>query len=274
MGNFAILLKKNLLEMVRNKRIIVFSVVFAAISVISALSARFLPEIFAFLAQSLEEAGMGEIFVEKATVADSYVQYISNMGEIAVLLVGVMFATTIIKEKDSGTYSTLKMSKVKDKDILLSHLVAQFILISVAYILSVATFTLLNILLFRQVMGLRGIVVLGYIYLLLLFMIIFSMFASCLCKKKGKAYLLVILGYFALTFLVAFPRIGKFNPFYLLTNGMELMYYEDYILKDQLITLFVTLGICFVLVLVSLFIIRNKINNRKDTVNEDNTERV
>lgn len=272
MANFKILLKKNLLEMVRNKRIIIFSIVFVAISIISAVTAKFLPVLLEFLLGGLEEAGIGGLYVEKANVSDSYVQFIANMGEIAVLLVAIMFATTITKEKSKGTYATLKMNKVKDHEIVLAHFVAQVILVTASYVLGVAVLVLLNILLFRQIMGIRGFVVLGYIYLLLLVVISFSLFCSCLCKKSGRAYLIVILSYFGLSLLEIIPRINHLNPFHLLTVSTNLMYYENYSLKENLITAIGSLIIVISLVIVSLFIVKNRINNRKEIVNDNNPE--
>jgi hypothetical protein len=94
------------------------------------------------------------------------------------------------------------MNGVKDKDIVLSHLVSQIILVGISYLFSVAIFVLLNIILFNQIMGFRGLVALSYIFLLLLVTIIFSLFASCLSKKSGRAYLLVILSPFMTIFYV------------------------------------------------------------------------
>ena len=273
MVNFKILLKKNLVEMVRNKRVIVFGLVFIALSLISALSARYLPMIFNALLESVEGVMGEQILMLDPTVADSYVQYISNYGQIAVLLVGIMFAGTITKEKTRGTYSNLKMNKVKDKEIVFSHLVAQVILVSLSYFISVAMFVILNILLFRQVMGIRGFVALTYIYLLLLITICFAMLCSCFCKKSSKAVLFVILGYFALSILEVLPRINKFNPLHLLTLSSNLMYYKDYSLNEHLISSLFTVGLCVCLVVLSLLLVKNRINNKKVT-NSDNTERV
>ncbi len=270
MDNFMILLKKNLLEMVRNKRIIIFSLVFIFISIISAFTAKFLPELISFLLQGIETGNL--ISVEKGTVADSYVQYIANVGEVGLLLVAIMFVGTIVKEKKSGTYETLKMNGVKDNEIVLSHFVAQIILVSISYILSIAVFVLLNILLFNQIMGVRGFVVLLYIYLILLVIISFSLFVSCLFKKSFRAYLFVILGYFVVGFLEVIPRINKINPFHLLSISNQLMYYKEYSLKENLITSISSLIIVILLVIISLFVVKNKINNRKELNNEDNTK--
>jgi len=273
MDNFKILLKKNLVEMFRNKRVIIFSIVFIVLSLISALSARFLPEIFKFLLEEIEDVTGEQLLILDSTVADSYVQFVSNFGQIAVLLVGIMFAGTITKEKTRGTYDSLKMNKVKDSEIVFSHLVSQIIVVSVSYFISVAIFVLLNILLFRQIMGVRGFVVLIYVYLLLLVTICFAMFASCLCKKSSKSYLLVILGYFGLSILEVLPRINKFNPLHLITISSNLMYYENYSLSEHLVTSLFTIGVCVCLVVLSLLLVKNRIDNKRDLIN-DNAEGV
>ena len=177
-----------------------------------------------------------------------------------------------MKEKKTGTYDTLKMNKVKDHEIVLSHLVAQVILVTISYIFSIAVFVILNILLFKQIMGLRGVVALTYVYLLLLATISFSLLGSCLFKKSNKSYLFVILGYFVLTFLEVIPKINKINPFHLLNISTNLMLYEGYSLKENLITSLSTLFISVVLVIVSLFVVKNKIDNRKCMSNENNSK--
>lgn len=274
MANFKILLKKNLLEMVRNKRIVIFSLVFVVISIISALTAKYLPVLLDFLLSGLEEdAGIGSLLVFDGTVADSYAQYISNFGEVSVLLIGIIFANTVVKEKNKGTYSTLKMNRVKDREIVLAHLVSQVILISVSYLVSVAVFVLFNILLFKQIMGVRGFIVLTYIYLLMLVAICFSLFVSCFSKKNGWAYFWVILSYFVFGLLEILPRINRVNPMHLLTLSSSLMYVEDYSLNEHLLTSFSTVGICVVLVVLALFIVRNKIDNKR-VIQNDNESRI
>lgn len=268
MANFKILLKKNLIEMIRNKRIIVFAFVFIALSLISALTAKYLPVILEPLLSGLEDTGEGSLILFDGTVADSYLQYISNFSEISVLLVGIMFVNTIVKEKSKGTYSNLKMNRVKDREIVLSHLVSQIILVTVTYLVSVAVFVLLNIILFKQIMGVRGFIVLLYIYLVMLVATCFSMFVSCLCKKSGKAYLLVILSYFVFGLLEILPKINRINPFHLITLSSNLMYYKEYSLNEHLLTTLSSVGICVVLVIVSLLVVKNRINNKRGNDND------
>ena len=118
-------------------------------------------------------------------------------------------------------------------------------------------------------MGLRGFVVLVYIYLLLLVTIAFSLFSSCVCKKSSKSYVLVILSYFGFMLLDLIPRINKINPFHLLTISTELMYTEAYVLKDHLLTSLSSFGIIIILVILSLLFVKNRINNKREIMNEE-----
>lgn len=269
MRNFVTLLKKNLLEMIRNKKIIVFGIVFVAFAIISVVSARFLPLLVEWI---LSEAGGEAAFILDPTVADSYVQFIGSMDDIAMLLVPLMFVATIVKEKVTGTYAVLKMNKVKDKEIVLAHLTAQVIIISLCYLLSVAVFVILNILVFKQIMGIRGFIVLLYLYLLLIFNMCLSLFVSCLSKKKGKSYLLFILIYFAMSIVSIIPKVNLFLPSNLLTLGNELVMYETYTLSEHLISVISSILISGLLVVGAILLVKNRINNKVS--NDDNSKRV
>lgn len=271
MSNFMILLKKNLIEMARNKRVVIFPVIFIAIAIISAVSAKYIPVILEMLLETVNEPGLEQLLIMKPTVADSYVQFISNFSQVSVLVVGIMFANTITKEKKKGTYANLKMNGVSDNDIVLSHFLSQIILITFSFLLSVAVFVVLNIVLFNQVMGLRGLVANLYIYLMLLATICFSLFCSCLFNKKGAGYLTVILTYFGLTFIEVMPKINRVSPFHLTTLGNNLMYYSYYSISNHLFTVSSCLIICALLVIFSLYVVKNKINNKKVMIN-DNTK--
>lgn len=263
MASFLVLLKKNIIEIVRNKRVLIFSIVFVVISVISALTAKFLPELLQLLMDGIEGEIGESLWIPEGTVADSYIQLISNVGEISILLVVIMFATSITKEKVNGTYDSLKMNKVSDSKIVLSHLLANICLVTASYLASVAVFVILNILLFNQIMGLRGFVVLLYLYLLLLVAICFSTFVSCFCKKNSHSYLILILSYFVFGFLDIIPKFNKVNPMHLLTISSNLMYYEVYSLSENLITAISSVVICAALVVLSLFVVKNRIDNTK-----------
>ena len=79
----------------------------------------------------------------------------------------------------------------------------------------------------------------------------------------------VILSYFGFMLLDLIPRINKINPFHLLTIGTELMYTEAYVLTDHLLTALSSFGIVIILVILSLFLVKNRVNNKREIVNEE-----
>jgi hypothetical protein len=124
-------------------------------------------------------------------------------------------------------------------------------------------------------MGVRGLVVLAYIYLISLVVLAFTLFVSCVVKSRGQGYLIVVLGYFIIYFLEIIPKINIINPFHLFTLSSSLVSNKNYILKDNLLTAGITLIWGILLVLVSLYLVKNRIDNRRnDQINEDNSEGV
>lgn len=260
MNNFLTLLKKDFLELKRTQKWIIYLITFVAITVFSVISARLLPELLNVV---LSETGMDQIFIYKASVADSYLQFTANMGEIAFLLVTIMFSSTLVKEKTSGTYYMLKSNGVNETKIVLSHFISKLLLITISYIASIVVFVPLNLLLFKEYAGLRGVISLSYLYLVLLFGLCLSFFISSIVQKKGTGVILVIAIYFILTILSVFPYIDIYNPMYGLTLSNNIITSIDYKLSDYLINLIVTTVLSASMIISSIYIFKNKIDNRK-----------
>jgi ABC-2 type transport system permease protein len=121
----------------------------------------------------------------------------------------------------------------------------------------------MNLILFKQYTGIHGAIALTYVYLALVFALCLAFFVSSIVKKNSKGYLLVILIYFILSILSVFPYIDIYNPLTSLTLANNIIVYNDNVLSDYLINLFMTLGISIVLIISSIYIFKNKIDNRK-----------
>ncbi len=260
MNSFKTLFKKDLLELKRTDKWLIYIFAFLAITVLSVVTARILPELLGLV---LEETGLGDLFSYEISVADSYVQYVANMGEMAFLLITIMFATTLVKEKVSGTYHMLKSNGVSEDKIVLSHFFSKLILITASYIISIVAFVLLNLVLFREYAGIRGVVSLSYLYLFLVFGLCMALFVSSICKKKSSAIVLVIVIYFILSTISIIPYIDIYTPMYSLIISSDVITNVDYSLSDYLINLGVTSLLNVGMVIGSIYAYKNKINNRK-----------
>ena len=261
MSNFGILLKKDLLEILRNRKWLVYLITFLIIVVISVATARLLPELLNLIMSS---TGIEETFTYKISVGDSYSQFISNMGQVGLLLIMIMFSTSLAKEKINGTYQLLKSNGVKDSEIVLSHFIAKLILITLAYLASVLVFVALNLVVFKEYTGYRGLVALTYLYLVLVFGLSLALFISSFAKKKSHCYILVIGIYFILSILSVFPYIDVYVPLTGLNLANDYIVHQfNYEQKDYLINLFMNIGLIIVLVISSIYLYKNRIDNKK-----------
>jgi len=174
-----------------------------------------------------------------------------------------MFANTMIKEKQSGTFYLLKANGVKEEEIVLSHFVSKLILITFSYLASIALLVPLNLIVFREYTGLRGAVSLSYLYLVLVFALTLSLFISSVVNKKSVGYALAIGAYFVLVIISAFPYINIYIPIHSLTLASNIITDIDYKISDYLINLGMNIIINIGLIIGSILILKKKIDNRK-----------
>ena len=260
MDNFILLLKNNLLEFKRTKKWWIYLLTFSLVTIFSVISARVLPELLNVV---LSESGLGEMFAYEVSVADSYVQLIANFGEIIWLLIAIMFSSVLVKEKNSGTYYMLKSNGVNEKSIVLAHFVSKMILITISYLLSLVIFVPLNLELFKQYTGVRGVVSLSFLYMILVFALSLALFISSLVNSKSKGYIVMIGVYFALTLLAIFPYIDIYNPMYGLTLASEVIVNDDIKISDYVVNGSIILIASIGCLLASIYCFKNKIDNRK-----------
>lgn len=256
MDNFKILLKKNLLEITRTKKWIVFMVVLPLIAIASSVIVKVL---FTALSPFLAELGIAY----DPTIADAYIQFIANMAETGYLLIAIMFSTVLIKEKTSSTYYILKSNGVKESEVVLAHFVSKILLITISYLVSVIAFVITNLILFKSYAGLRGVISIGFTYMLLVFALCFSMFISSIISKKGQGYIITIASYFGFSILYLIPKVGVVTPFYALTLLNDVMYETTYNISEIVTNGVSLLIMCAGLIWGSIYFFGNKVDNGK-----------
>jgi ABC-2 type transport system permease protein len=89
-----ILLKKDLLEQWRTKKILILAIIFLFVAISSPIMAKILPE----LMKSISVPGM-VISLPSPTYLDAIDQYIKNISQIAILVVIFIVAGAICDEK-------------------------------------------------------------------------------------------------------------------------------------------------------------------------------
>lgn len=101
MSGFFAFLKKELFELSRSGRLLLFGIVFALFGIMNPAIAKLMPWILEMNAESLESQGivMGEVTV---TAMDSWAQFIKNIP-MAMIVALIMLSSTFTNEYSKGT---------------------------------------------------------------------------------------------------------------------------------------------------------------------------
>lgn len=90
--------KKEVIEHLRNYKLFIFMIVFAIIGILSPLTAKFLPE----LLESLMDENI-TIIIQDPTYVDSWVQFFSNINQIGLVVMVLVFSPIMAREYEKGT---------------------------------------------------------------------------------------------------------------------------------------------------------------------------
>lgn len=98
MNGLGPLLRKELLEQWRTRRLLIVGIVFLVLGIISPLTAKYLPDLIAAL-------GTGEITIEipPPTIDDSMLQIVRQVSQFGLLIAFLLAMGTVAGEKERGT---------------------------------------------------------------------------------------------------------------------------------------------------------------------------
>jgi ABC-2 type transport system permease protein len=119
MTGMSVLLRKELLEQWRTRRLPIVAVVFAAFGIASPLLARYLPEIV----QSLGGVPF-EIEFPEPTARDAVDQFLKNLGQAGVLTAILLAMGSVANEKERGTAALLLATPASRAAFLVAKLLA------------------------------------------------------------------------------------------------------------------------------------------------------
>lgn len=123
------LIKKDLLDQLRTKKILILSIVFLFTAISSPIIAKITPE----LLKSLSVPGM-TITLPTPTYADSLDQFIKNTSQIALLVLVFVVAGAVSDEKNRKTLEILLTKPASRTLFILSKFKSYFISISAIFI--------------------------------------------------------------------------------------------------------------------------------------------
>jgi len=128
MNGFSILLRKELLEAWRTRRLPVVAVLFLVVGIVSPLTARYLPEIVKAL------GGQVQISIPPPVAADALAQLQKNLGQLGALAAIALAMGSVSGELDRGTAALVLAQPATRAAFLGAKLVAIGVVLGVAVV--------------------------------------------------------------------------------------------------------------------------------------------
>lgn len=250
MKQFIILLKKDLMELFRTKKVLIIGFIFIILSLMSPLITKMTPELLKSLSDEVQ------IIMPDVTIVESYAQFTKNISQICMYAVIITFAGLIVNERKKGLYTNLVNNGVRKYNFVLSKILSQILVITAVYIVSALLFSLYNYVIFEEFMIAYSLLSFVLLYTYLVFVICCINLFSTISKSNVMS---IILGFVTTLLLGIFDlfKFGKYLPNYLLTLSNKIFSDAaalEYVYKNIGITVLLSI----IIVITSIKLCSNK----------------
>ncbi len=219
MTGFATLLRKELLEQWRTRRILVVGIVFLVFGIGSPLLARYAPELLKAVGTGMPGA---TIELPPPTTADAVAQLAKNVGQIGVLVAILLSMGAVAAEKERGTAAFILTLPAGRGAFLLAKLIAIATTLLIGIALAATVDWVYTTILFEAlpVPGFVALAVLLWLQMLAFAAITFLV--STVAPSQLVAGGVGFVAFVALAIVAALPVIGDWTPLALSAPAMDL----------------------------------------------------
>lgn len=243
-----ILLKNEIAEQFRSKKIIVVLAVFIFFGILSPVSAMFLPDIMA----SISESQNIKIDLPPPTWTDAVVQYIKNISQMISFIIIIVYMGIIAKEKENGILVFLLVKPVSRTAYIISKYLSVFFValagITVSFIIAA----------FYTFLFFDGFVIQDFLLqnFFIFFSIISTLFVvvlfSSVLKSQILAGILSFVTYLVFSLTAQIEKLAEFLPSGLMTQCNNILKGVDI----SYMPVFGTIVFMLVCIIVSVFSFR------------------
>ena len=216
---FLAVLRKELVEQWRTRRLVVVAVVFLFFGFLSPLGAKLLPD----LLEGLGDSG-GVVFeIPPPTVQDALLQYVKNMSQFGVLLAVLLAMGAVAREKERGTAAMVLSKPVSRANFLLGKFVALTLVFSLCLALAGLACYYYTVVLFEGTGEARFVEMNLLLGLFIEFYLAVTLLGSTVARSQVVAGGLGLGAVFVVAILGVLPRFGDYMPTALLDWARALM---------------------------------------------------
>lgn len=216
---FLAVLRKELLEQWRTRRLVAVAAVFLFFGFLSPLSAKLLPD----LMKSLGDTGGIVIEFPTPTAQDGLLQYVKNTSQFGVLLAVLLAMGALAQEKERGTAAMILSKPASRAHFLLGKFVALTLVFGLCLALAGLACYYYTIVLFEGSEGARFVKMNLLLALFVEFYLAVTLLGSTIARSQVMAGGLGLGAIFVVAILGALPRLGEYMPTALLEWARALM---------------------------------------------------
>jgi ABC-2 type transport system permease protein len=216
---FLAMLRKELLEQWRSRRLVAVAAVLLFFGFLSPLSAKMLPD----LMKSLGDTGGIVIEVPPPTAQDALLQHVKNTSQFGVFLAVLLAMGALAREKERGTAAMILSKPASRAHFLLSKFVALTLVFFLCLTLAGLACYYYTIVLFKGIGEARFLEINLLLALFIEFYLAVTLLGSTIAHSQVVAGGLGLGAVFVVAILGALPRLGDYMPTALLEWARALM---------------------------------------------------
>ncbi len=214
MDKLIVLIRKELLEQLRTKKILIIFMVFLFVAIASPILAKIMPE----LLKSMSTSGFS-ISMAESTNKDAMDQFIKNIGQIALLVMVFVFAGVVSDEKNKKTLEIIMTKPISRFGFIASKFISSFIIVLVAFMFTSAIFYVYTASIFTAFNFTNFLLIAMNVLLYILMIISLTILASTVVRNTIVAGVIGFFSFFVFgTVFGLIESLKGFSPSWIFSN--------------------------------------------------------
>lgn len=221
MNTFLILLKKELTEQSKSKKLVILAFVFLFVAISSVVFAKIMPELLKSL--NVQEQGI-QFNLPAPSYKDAIDQFIKNISQLAIFIIIFLVAGAISDEKSKRTLELLLVKPVSRKTFVLAKFVSYFLSIGIVYAICSFIFYFYTVSLFGHFDLINFLVMAKMTLIYILLIVSVTIFGSTISSNTIMAAGIGFVGMIIFGALPAlFKQLSSYTPYRLIGDYKDIM---------------------------------------------------
>ncbi|MCX8131919.1 MAG: ABC transporter permease [Clostridia bacterium] len=237
--------KKEMKEIVRTHKIIVLPAILLFFGLLTPMLAKYMNKI---LEPMLKKEGIDPgLLLKEPVLTDAYAQFFETFIQMGLIVVVLIFMGIVADEKVKGSVILVLTKSVSRSQFIISKFFASVLLFTFSFILSTVAFSYYTYILFSKFMLDYTILSFFMLWLLGVFLISVTVFASTISKSHISAAVTGFAGYALTMALSAVPYVKDFSPGILGDFGLQILAGTK-TAQDTVLPVIITVILCVIFV--------------------------